>query len=461
MPQLSPFAPPFAFADVRPALPVTRLLRLCAVLVPLFATITPLAVYVPAIYARDFGLPLATIGVIFLAGQVFNSVLDPLAGALSDRIASRWGRRRPWIAAGAVPFFSGAAMVYFPPAHVSPVWLISALALIYIGWAAIQTPFFAWAGEISGDYHERTRIMTWTTVVTAVTLFATLVLPTIADQLRPRDGHLQLMLMGGLALTTALPALLVTLTALPEQPAAIAQRFSLREALTAVFANGLLLRVLASDTAVRTGQGIRAVLMVFFIGVYMQRPQWAAGLFLFQFVFGIVAGPIWGAIGRRIGKHRAAVTGELLQTAINLGLLLATPDRFGLVLALALAQGLTQGSGNLMLRAMVADIADARRADSGTDHTGLYFSVFSLSEKLGGALAVGIALPLVGWLGFQARGANTPAALDGLLLVFALGPAIAHAVSAALLAHFPLDERAHREIRARLDDEALALAPAE
>src|SRR3546814_17322112 len=77
----------------------------------------------------------------------------------------------------------------------------------------------------------------------------------------------------------------------------------------------------------------------------MGRPEWAGVLFLFQFVFGIFAGPIWLKIGRRYGKHRTAVAGELVQVAINLSLLLVTPDNFGLLLALTLAQGLAQGSG--------------------------------------------------------------------------------------------------------------------
>jgi Na+/melibiose symporter-like transporter len=202
---------------------------------------------------------------------------------------------------------------------------------------------------------------------------------------------------------------------------------------------------------VTLAQNIRAALIVFFVTFYMGRPEWAGGLFLFQFVFGVFAGPIWLKIGRRYGKHRTAVAGELVQVAINLSLLLVTPDTFGLLLALTLAQGLAQGSGNLMLRAIVADVADKHRLDSGEDRTGLYYSVFSLAGKTATAVAVGIALPLVSWLGFDPKVANSPEALTGLLLVFAAGPAIAHAFSSALIARFPLDEAAHAEIRRQLD----------
>ena len=458
MPRSAPS--PFAFAEPPPS--NGRLLRFAAISIPLYAAVMPLAAYLPAIYARDLGVPLATIGVLFLIGQALNIVLDPIAGALSDRTVSRFGRRRPWIAVGGPLFIAGAALLFFPPGSVTPGYLLAALLLLYLGWTAIQTPFLAWSGEIATDYHQRTRVASWLTLVSAIAIFVSLVLPTIADQIRPGDGRLQLKLMGALTLATAIPGLLLTLTALPDQVAQVPPaRFSLKATVRAILGNPLLLRVLASDAAVRAGQGIRTALMVFVVGVCLQRPAWAAGLFLFQFVFGMVAGPVWGRIGIALGKHRAAVLAELAQAGINAALLLATPDRFGLVLALALAQGLTQGSGNLLLRAIVADLADAHRAETGEHHAGLYYSVFSLSEKAGGALAIGVALPLVGWLGFHPHGVNSPAALHGLLAVFALGPALAHATAAALLAGFPLDEHAHSAIRARLEAEAAGFVPAE
>lgn len=440
-----------------------RLLRFSALAIPVGAAGLPVAVYLPAILARDFGLSLGTIGLLFLLGRLWDAVSDPLVGTLSDRTRGRFGRRKPWIAGGSVLFTLSAAALFFPPADVTVAYLAPVLFLFYLGWTAIQIPFLAWSGEISGQYHQRTRIATYQTVTGAFALFITLVLPTVADQIRPGDGRLQLALMGGLVIATALPALLLTLTSFREEPPLdVPERFSLREAMHAVFANPLLLRVLASDFAVTLAQSTRSALIVFFVTFYMGRPDWGAGLFLFQFVFGIFAGPIWLRIGLRLGKHRTAVLGELAQVAVNLGLLFVTPDRFGLLLALTVGQGLAQGSGNLMLRAIVADIADKHRLETGEERAGLYFSVFSLAGKSASAAAIGIALPLVAWFGFDPKAASNPqGALDALLLVFALGPALAHALSAVLVARFPLDEAAHTEIRRKLELADAALVPAE
>lgn len=455
----SPFPQSRAEED---ALPPRRLIAFSAIAIPVAAANMPIAVYLPPILARDFGLSLGVIGLIFLVGRLWDAVLDPLVGALSDRTRTRYGRRKPWIAGGGVVFAIFASLLFFPVADITPAYLSVVLFFFYLGWTAIQIPFLAWSGEVSGQYHQRTRIATYQTVIAAAGLFITLVLPTVADQLRPGDGRLQMTLMGTLLLVTLAPGLFLSLTAFKEEaPLERPQAFSFAQSLRAVFANPLLLRVLASDFAVTLAQSIRSSLIVFFVAFYMGRPEWAAGLFLFQFVFGIFAGPIWLRIGLRFGKHRTAVAGELVQVAVNLSLLLVTPDTFGLLLVLTACQGLAQGSGNLMLRAIVADVADKHRLETGEDHTGLYYSVFSLAGKSASAAAIGIALPLIGWLGFDPKGANSQDALNGVLLVFALGPAVAHALSAALIARFPLDEAAHTAIRRQLEEVPAVFVPAE
>jgi Na+/melibiose symporter-like transporter len=289
-------------------------------------------------------------------------------------------------------------------------------------------------------------------VTTALSLLLVLVLPTIVDQVAPHDAGLKLHVMGGLLLALLAVSLPLTLTAFPEAPPkAAGRRLGLVETLRLVWGDPLLMRVLGSDFAVSLGQSIRGALFVFFVSSYMDLARWSSGLFLAQFVFGLAAGPIWMKIGYRLGKHRAAVAGELAQAAINLGLLFVHPGQLPILLALTIAQGLAQGSGNLMLRSMVADVADQGRLRTGEDRTALFFSVFSISGKAAMAAAVGIALPLVGWLGFDPKSAaNTPEALRGLLLVFALGPALAHLASAALVLRFPLDAQAHATVRAKL-----------
>jgi len=437
---------------------------LAAIYVPVTAAAQPVVAWLPAILARDYGVSLTLVGTLYLAGQLLNCALDPVVGALSDRTQSRFGRRRPWIAAGGVLFLVGSTFLFFPPSSPSAVWLAGALAAYYAGLAMLSTPLLAWSGELAPDYHDRTRAASIFTLWQSVALVGALGLAALAQYLRPGDGPLQLTLFGLLVAVTAIPALWLTLSNRDDSPPRLVTTpLSPFAALRAVFGNPLLLRVLASDAAVRAGQGIRTTLLLFYVTFYLGRPEWGAGLFLFQYAFGMLSAPIWQRIGVRLGKRNAAILAEVLQALINLALVLTTPDRFWLVLILAFAQGLTQGSGNIMLRSMVADVADKQRAETGEERAGLYYSIFALADKLGGAVAAGIALPLIAWFGFDPKApANTPEALNGLLLVFSIGPALAHAISAAVISGFSLDADQHHAIRRRLDSAAdPALQPAE
>lgn len=447
------FATAPAAAHTGARLSVPRLLAFGSLAVPLAGAGLPLVLFVPQIYASHYGLSLATIGLIFFLGRFWDVASDPLVGALSDRTRTRFGRRRPWIAAGGLVFGVASALLFFPPATVAPLYFAAVLFLFYAGWTMIEIPFSAWAGELSGQYHERTRVVTYQVTLTSLGLLLVLVLPTVIEQLYPGAAPLKLHAAGLFILLTLPVALWLALRAVPEPPlpARPVRQTTLVEATRLVFGDRLLLRVLASDLAVTAGQSIRAGLIAFFCIEYMGLPRWASGLYLLQFVFGVAAGPIWLAIGRRLGKRETAIAGELVQVVINLGLLLVFPGMLWLLVALAAAQGLSQGSGNLMLRAMVADVADAHELKTGHNRTGLFFSVFTLATKAGPAIGIGLVLPALGWLGFAPGGHSQPSALEALKYVFALGPAVAHIIAAALIWRFPLDQARHAEIRSALD----------
>ena len=196
--------PPAAFSPQQEGLSIWQLLRFAAIAVPVYASVQPIMAFVPAILARDYGVPLATLGLVFLIGQVVNSLLDPAIGTLSDRTITRFGRRRPWIAGGGLLFIAGSAMLFFPPANVGVIWVGAGVLLYYSGYSATTTALLAWSGEISGDYHQRTRIASVFTFLSSGALVLTLLLPAVADQIRPNDGPLRLTLFGTLVTTPSI-----------------------------------------------------------------------------------------------------------------------------------------------------------------------------------------------------------------------------------------------------------------
>jgi GPH family glycoside/pentoside/hexuronide:cation symporter len=406
----------------------------------------PLAVYLPPFYAQTTGIDLALVGTIFMIARLWNAVTDPVIGTLSDRTESRFGRRKPWIAVGGVLFVLSAAAVFMPGARVTAPQLLLSLFGLYLGWSMVSTPLYAWSGDLSGEYHQRTRIQTYLQTTTALGLVLVLLIPTALDWLGHPSPAEKIAPMGWFVILAAAAGAPSVLLFFREQPHPRPPRSTAGiGAIWQVLSDPLVVRVMGSDFFVALGQGFRSGLFVFFVSAYMGLPQWAGLLYLIQFAFGVLAGPIWLRIGYRLGKHRTVVLGELTQILVNLALLPLAPGDLGPVIALTMIQGLSQGSGNLMLRAIVADVADAHRLRTGEERSGLLFSIFNVTTNAGLGVAVGIAFPILSWLGFSAGGHNAPAALRSLHLLFALGPAFGHAVSALLIRRFPLDEARQAE----------------
>lgn len=131
-----------------------RLAAFSSLAAPVAAAQVPITNFLPVFYAQTFGISLAALGAIFLLERLWGAFADPLVGVLSDRTRSRFGRRKPWIAAGAALYGLATLALFFPLVGVTPFYLGAALFVFYLGWSMIQIPYLAWSGEISGEYHE-------------------------------------------------------------------------------------------------------------------------------------------------------------------------------------------------------------------------------------------------------------------------------------------------------------------
>jgi GPH family glycoside/pentoside/hexuronide:cation symporter len=74
------------------------------------------------------GLRVELAGLVYLVGRIWDSINDPLIGIISDRLNTRWGRRRPLLLFGAIPFGVGFTFLFLVPPFESE----TALVLYYI-----------------------------------------------------------------------------------------------------------------------------------------------------------------------------------------------------------------------------------------------------------------------------------------------------------------------------------------
>jgi Na+/melibiose symporter-like transporter len=114
--------------------------------------------------------------------------------------------------------------------------------------------------------------------------------------------------------------------------------------------------------------------------------------------------------------------------------------------------GLPYAAGLLLTRAMMADVADEVRLETGEDRMGLLFSFLSLTTKFGYAISVG-SLSILAWFGFDDRphAHNSETALLVLQVLFLGLPTLLLVLAAWALRNYPLDLKRHAEIRAALE----------
>ena len=200
----------------------------------------PVSLYLPFVYSRNLGLDLADVGLILMLARISDVVTDPLIGYLSDRTNTRFGKRKPWLATGALVMMFSAYQLFAPSGPVDNWHLLIWSMLLWLGWTMINIPYFAWGAELTDDYNERTRITGWRQAFGYLGNVSVLGIPTISGELFgygsvPQEG---LTIVGFMALVL-LP--LLTFVALWKVPEAVKHRRQQVQILTSsrqMFKNG-------------------------------------------------------------------------------------------------------------------------------------------------------------------------------------------------------------------------------
>lgn len=402
---------------------------------PLAMLALPVYVYAPQFYARQGGarLTLAAIGAALLATRLLAAFSDPVLGWLVQRgQAARPGYRR-YVAWALAPLLGGFFALFHPPAlgaAATLCWFVAALLLVYGGFGLAGIAYQSWGAALSSAPQQRSRI---TAVREGCGLLGVIVVAGALGSLS-QDGLS--LLFAGCLLAGAAPLLL----------------WAPRPAGSRLPAPGLHpLRAMLAPLHVKTFRALFAVLLVngvatavpatlflFFADDRLRLGPDAGYFLVLYFVAAAASMPLWVALARRFGEARAWCGAMLLAAlvfvwagALGAGALLA----FGLI---CLLSGLALGADLALPPALLAGVID--RAGHGGRGEAAYFGLWNWGTQLTLALAAGIALPLLQWLGYV-PGQGGMAGAGGttaLALAYAVLPCILKLAAAALLWRAPL-----------------------
>lgn len=432
-----------------------RALRLGAFASPAFTIAAlglPISIFLPPLYA-ELGISLTVIGMVFMLTRVFDVITDPLFGWLGDKLETRWGRRRPAIIA-AVPFLgTGVYFAFFPGESASPVTLFLSMLLLYAGWTAFTISHTAWASELSENYDERSRIMGMLQIFGLLGTLLVAILPTILDFTTPGATMSQRTGLTGALVLISLPLLALIAVSSVGERKRVQQNVPIawRQALSSIVKNHTLRRLLLADLLMGFQSGINGTVHFFFIAVVLQMPDYASFYLVALFATGLLSAPLFVKLSYRLGKHRTLCVGTLISSIGTCALFFLPAGGFWLTFGAYLFIGLNFGARDLLMRSIMSDVIDEDTVNTGRERSALYFSMLTLTAKLGAALAIGTILPVLDWVGFDPRGENTQATLDGVRFVVAATPTLVLFAVAAIMWHFPLDRERQSSYRIELD----------
>jgi glycoside/pentoside/hexuronide:cation symporter, GPH family len=410
-----------------------------------------LIVYLAPFYAAEMGLELATVGAIFFFARLWDAIIDPLVGNLSDQTRSRWGRRKPWIALGTPGLMVAVYFFFQPPEGISTSYLAITAILFYIAITVVQIPYLSWGAELSREYIQRIRISGYREAGTMIGIILVAAIPLFV--LRGSDPAVaDIVEVFTYTVLILLPLTIIpSLVFAPRGVAIETERHGLFTALYTLRVNKPFLRLMLASLLIWTGGHIYNASSLFLMKDALGfSPSVFLWFMVVQFGCGLAMMPFVLKISARIGKHRALLfVGMSFFVALWL-YLLVEPGNVTQVVMVYAAKGAVTAAIWVLPPALVADSIEHGILEGAGDDTALYMSLYFFVQKLAAAIGVGVALPIAAYLGFDPQLIDANTTFEGIKFVAVILPGIVALPAVFLLYNYPIDEKRHAEIRQQL-----------
>ncbi|MEX0321351.1 MAG: MFS transporter [Puniceicoccaceae bacterium] len=428
------------------------------------------------LFTYELKLAPTKVALILMSLRLWDGIIDPIMGWVSDNTRTRWGRRRPFILVGAILCSITFPLIWWFPRDLTDWqvvgWVIGFGILFYSCFTIWAMPYQSLLMEMTPDYNERTRVAAVRGIFQSLAgLFVGFswwlaLRPVFADPVSGLQStangmrHMSLYVAVVILILGILPAIFVKERYYESDLTRKQEKIQLRKSLKETLTNKPFLILCSFTILFLLGTSIYDSYGRFVGTFYVLQGDWEkSSLFsgygtIIYTVCSLSLIPVFRRVSERIGKIRTLyIATTLVLLAGALTWFTNTPDLPYLMLSNTIFIGAGYAGLWLMIPSMQADVVDSDELATSVRREGSFAAIYSWVLKLSFCVGFLISGPLLELTGFdEDLGASQPAdVLFNMRIGYFAIPVTALTIAIILLRFYPLTANRMADIRTQLE----------
>ncbi len=408
-------------------------------------------------YTDVYGISAAAAGTIMLVARFWDMAIDPVIGIVSDRTNTRWGKFRPYILFGAIPYAVLAILTFTTPNFGEVGKIIYAGAtyvLLMTAYAAINLPYSALGAVMTDDTYERAGLNTYRFIAGfsgqfIVTGLALTLAEFFGGGDKAQGFQYTVFLFAGLSLIF----FFITFKSTKErvQPPK-AQKDSLKEDVRNLFNNKawVILALVGIISFIMFAMQNAAI--AYYFKYYLGRENNVQLFNVIGTVALIIALPLSKPLAKRFGNKNVFIGSSLISGLFFMLIYIAGVNDLTTIYVFNIIAKMAYAPAVPLLWTMIADSADYGEWKSGRRSTGLYFSAAVFAQKAGWGIGAAIAGWILAASGFIPNVLQNDTAITGIKLLVSVIPGILYMSCALFMIFYKIDLKTTTLMKKDLDE---------
>ena len=405
-------------------------------------------------YTDIFGISPAVVGTLFLVVRVIDAVTDPIMGALTDATHTKYGSYRPYLLWLAIPFAVISVITFTTPEMDDTNKIIYAFVtytLLMLVYTAINIPYSALGGVLSGNPNERVSIQSYRFVFGMLggLLVTSCTLPLVkwfGNGNNEMGYQLTMLVMSCLGVVLFLICFRYTKERVSNPP----HKLSLKTQLHVLWQNQPFKILCMAALVLLTSMVLRTTLAIYYVKYVLGKEDLITEFVTLGMIGNILGCACAQPLSKRLDKKAAYVYLQYISAILSCIAFFVPNEHVLLAFLVYFLWCFFTQMATPLLWAKMADTIDYGVWQNGRRLTGLVYASIVFFIKLGLALGGAIAGWLLAYYQYQANVELSEATKNGILTSFTLYPAIGSVLVALIMSKYSLDNKTIKKITADL-----------